>query len=506
MAHDYDGHDHHHDDEEHEGEPQQFPDELDPAWGRERIELRSVGIDIGSSTSHLTFSRLILRRMGAVLSSRFHVVQREILHQSPILLTPYLDAATIDTGVLKQFIASSYEAAGIRREAIDAGAVIATGEAAKKENAAAITALFAEEAGKFVCATAGPTLESIMAAHGAGAVAKSSEGRCVLNVDIGGGTSKLALCEGGAVTDTSVVNVGGRLVAWDDEGRVARLEDAGRLIAEACGLSLSIGTRLTEEMKRALAERMADCLIETMEGVNGSGLTKSLMITSPFGRKLPVEAVMFSGGVSEYYYGRETREFGDLGKLLGSSLKERLSQHRLGSCLAQSEERIRATVIGASQYTVQVSGSTIYVSQPDLLPLRNLPVLSPRLETATAEGVERAIAKALDGHDRELIHGPFALAMAWPFEPSYPNLLAFAQGVRAALEGIPFPLVLVFDKDIARLAGRLLTDEIHLPDPVIAVDEVALEPFDYIDLGLPLPEADAVPIVIKSLVFRPSKK
>lgn len=504
MAHEYDGH-HHHDEEEHEGDPHNLPDESHPAWGRERIELRSVGIDIGTSTSHLTFSRLILRRMGAVLSSRFHVVQREILHQSPILLTPYINATTIDTRALNRFIASAYEGAGISREAIDAGAVIATGEAARKENAAAITALFAEEAGKFVCATAGPTLETIMAAHGAGAVARSSEGSSVLNVDIGGGTAKLAICEGGTVTQAAVINIGSRLVAWDDAGRVVRLEEAGRWIAEECGMSLSVGTPMTDNMKRAFTERMAVCLIEAIDGVNGSQLTRALMITPPFGRKPSVDAMMFSGGVSEYYYGHETREFGDFGKLLGAELRERVSRHPLGRCVAPPAERIRATVIGASQYTVQVSGSTIFVSRDDLLPLRNLPVLSPRLETATSEGVERAIVKALDSHDRELINGPFALAMTWPFEPSYLNLHAFALGVRAALDGIPHPLVLVFDKDIARLAGRLLTEEVRLPNAVVAVDEVILEPFDYIDIGRLIPDADAVPIVIKSLVFRPSR-
>jgi ethanolamine utilization protein EutA len=75
--------------------------------------------------------------------------------------------------------------------------VILTGEAIKRKNAQAIDELFAAEAGKFVCATAGHKLECTLAAHGAGAVKLSKErgDTCLLHVDIGGGTTKLALID-----------------------------------------------------------------------------------------------------------------------------------------------------------------------------------------------------------------------------------------------------------------------------------------------------------------------
>src|SRR3989338_1959601 len=227
-------------------------DEEHPMWRSERISLNSVGIDIGSSTSHLIFSRLVLRRQGLALSSRFVVVKREILHESPILLTPYLDWTTIDTNELNEFIQEAYGQARLTPKDIDTGAVIVTGEAAKKKNAEAIAALFSAQAGKVVCATAGHNLEAILSAYGSGAVAMTVNegGNCtVMNVDVGGGTSKIAIVQKGAVVDTSALEVGARLVALDASGKIDRLEDAGVKIGEAAGVSLVLGDGLKERQR-----------------------------------------------------------------------------------------------------------------------------------------------------------------------------------------------------------------------------------------------------------------
>ncbi len=194
------------------------------AWNPDLMELTSVGIDIGSSTSHLMFSRLLLQRRSLELSSRFEVAEREILFRSPILLTPYQDKDTIDTDALAQFIASSYAEAGIESSQVDTGAVICTGEAVKKKNADAIVRLFADQGGRFVCATAGPNLEAVLAAHGSGAVDRSHD-NTVINVDLGGGTCKLAVVKNGTIVETAAINVGSRLVAWDAQGRVNRIEE-----------------------------------------------------------------------------------------------------------------------------------------------------------------------------------------------------------------------------------------------------------------------------------------
>ncbi len=243
-------------------------DEDHPMWRSERITLNSVGIDIGSSTSHLIFSRLTLRRQGMALSSRFVVVNREMLHESPILLTPYVDKTTIDTDKLNEFIHASYRKANLTPSDIDTGAIIVTGEAAKKKNAEAIAALFSAEAGKFVCATAGHNLESILAAYGSGAVGMTHhEGGdfTVMNVDIGGGTSKIAIAQGGKVIDTCAMEVGARLIAMDETGRINRLEDTALKVANMAGVKLALGATVSEEDKEKFAQVLCDSLFEVLE-------------------------------------------------------------------------------------------------------------------------------------------------------------------------------------------------------------------------------------------------
>jgi ethanolamine utilization protein EutA (predicted chaperonin) len=494
---------HPHEHGDHEGDPHGLPDESDPVWAAERIELSSVGIDIGSSTSHLTFSRLVLRRLGMSLSSRFRVVEREIVHQSPILLTPYRDPLTIDAEGLGAFIDATYREAGVAREAVDTGAVIVTGEAAKKTNAETVLGLFARDGGRFVCAAAGPRLEAIMAAHGSGAVARSREGGAVLNLDIGGGTTKLAVCRGGEVVDTAVLNVGGRLLAYED-GRVSRLEEAGAWLAEAAGGRLAVGGPVDQPLAQAMVARMVDCLFEVIEGGPLSPLTRRLMHTEPLSGPAAGAALMFSGGVAEYVYGRERAGFGDLGRPLGEAIGRRLDGHPLGALLVRPDEGIRATVIGAAQYTVQVSGSTIFHPGPGRLELRNLPVFPVRLsDPLSAAGVATAVREAMAGHDPERLDGPIALAIRWGFGVSYEELRALGEGLMAALGRRGAPVVLAFDRDIARLVGRLLVEELGAGPDLVAVDELDLSTFDYIDVGEPLPISGIVPVVIKSLVFRP---
>lgn len=215
------GHGHDHDDpfHDHHGEalsPEELAAIEEGVWRLENVELTTVGVDIGSSTSHLMFARVHLHRIGDGLSSRFVVVNREMLWRSPILLTPYRADMTIDAERLGAFIHEAYQAAGLRRSDVDSGAIILTGEALKRRNARAIADLFASESGKFVCASAGHHMEALMAGHGSGAVALSRrEQRTILNVDVGGGTSKFALIHNGELLGTAAVAVGGRLVVRD---------------------------------------------------------------------------------------------------------------------------------------------------------------------------------------------------------------------------------------------------------------------------------------------------
>ncbi len=481
-----------------------------PLWATERIELKSVGIDIGSSTSHLMFSRLVLRRMGTYLSSRYVVVAREITWKSDILLTPYVDPFRIDVHRLSHFLEESYRLAGVDADGIDTGAVIITGEAARKENARAITALFSKQAGKFVCATAGPNLEAMMAAYGSGAVQKSREmgaDKTVMLVDVGGGTSKIALIRGGLIRETAATNVGGRLVALEN-GRLVRIEEAGRLVAQDLGITLRLGDPVTNEERERLAAHLADILFETIGGRPLSPLAERLMVTPVLKNGGRADCLMFSGGVGEYIYGTEARDYGDLGTFLGAKIMERARRQRSGFALERSEERIRATVIGASQYTIQVSGNTIFVSNESLLPIRNLRVLFPKVgETAeglTSQRVESAIREAFSRFDLEEGEEPVALAFHWLVEPRYELLRCLADGIRSGLKQTltrRIPIILVFNSDVGNAIGRLLKEELSIASDVISVDQVHLHDFDFIDVGQMVDKAGVIPIVVKSLVF-----
>src|SRR5215468_11415488 len=317
----------------------------------------SVGVDIGSSTSHLVFSRIVLER----LDSRYVVTERESFYQSEILLTPYATDEEIDADALGAFIGKQYDNAMVDPEEIDAGALILTGVAVRRSNARRIGELFAAQAGKLVAVSAGDSLETVMAAYGSGAVARSiREGMAVMNVDVGGGTSKIAVCHDGVVAAITAVDVGARLVCTDATGRITQLEEAGRRFGDDLGLKLAVGAELAPQDAKRLAARMADSLFAAMRGDAPRIGATDLLRLDPLAFGGRVDAVTFSGGVSEYVYGWESGNFGDLGGLLAAEIRDRVVA--TGIRMEPPAQGIRATVIGASEYTTQVSGSTIFVS------------------------------------------------------------------------------------------------------------------------------------------------
>ncbi|MGA7490742.1 MAG: ethanolamine ammonia-lyase reactivating factor EutA [Xanthobacteraceae bacterium] len=482
------------------------------AWATDNVELTTVGIDIGSSTSHLMFARVHLQRLSSALSSRFVVVERKILWQSPILLTPYRGDYTIDVDELAGFIGGCYAYAGVEREEVDSGAVILTGEALKRRNARAIADLFSEEAGKFVCASAGHHMECQMAAHGSGAIALSRGHQAtVLNVDIGGGTTKFALIGNGRVLATCAIAVGGRLIVEDDEHALTRVEPAAEAVADALGVDLGLGKTLAAADRRRIAARMARLVMGLIDLRQPGELARRLLVTEGWPAELAnkgVDAMTFSGGVAEYLYKRETRRFGDLGSDLAEELRHALAHRRDLPPVWDPGQGIRATVIGAAQFSVQISGNTILIADPGKLPLQNLPVLSCDLSpgeqialAAVAAGVRDALARA-DFADGE---SPVALSFPWRGDPSHARLHAVAAGICAALPRTlqeRMPLVLLIDGDVGKSLGRIIRHEIAPAADVIAIDGVQLKEFDYVDIGSVIALTNVVPIIIKSLLFK----
>jgi ethanolamine utilization protein EutA len=484
LRHEHQGHgDHGHD---HEG-----------AVGP-HTHLTSVGIDIGSSTSHLMFSRLLIG-YPSVLQRKPIVLERNVIARSPILLTPFSGDWNIEPGPLQALIDATFQEAGLTRADIDTGAVIITGEAARRDNAKKIAELFSDETGRFVCATAGPMLETIMAAHGSGAVSHSREqGLVLLNIDVGGGTTKISVIDNGKIRATTALNVGARLVACDGADMVVRLEKGGRRFLYDLGQPLDFGAKLADDLRVRLARRMAQALFEAV--TTGVQPWDDFHVTPPLGELPAIDAILFSGGVSEYIYGREAEAFGDLGPYLGSAIRDEAEKR--GFNILEAAEGIRATVIGASQYTVQLSGETIFVPPGMNLPVRNLRVFVAGVdwEAPVADRTAAAVTKTLAERDQEVRGAPFVLAFPTPGFSGYGAVQEMARGIDRALGALSAndrPLALVFVQNIGQVVGGMLSAKWNLP----CIDEVSLSELDFIDIGEVVEGEGFVPVVIKSLAF-----
>lgn len=494
----------------HEGEEFDYST-LVEIFGMDSFLLKSVGITVGSSTSHLIFSELIVRRSDSRIN-KYEVSERKEIYRSPILFTPYIEGVEVDSGKLYSFLMRVYKEAGITPEDVDTGAVIITGYAARKENAETIVNLFSRWAGKFVCATAGPNLESIMSAYGSGAVAQSKEtGKTIINVDIGGGTSKIAIVKEGTIIETTSICVGSRVIAMDNSNRVIRIEEAADIAAKELGIELKLNSHISAEELSAITDRLLNSLFELIERKPVSSFTQELMEGIPIQYQGDIDIIMFSGGVAEYIYGYEETDYNDLGPYLGKKIKQHLYGSVFHSMLREPVERIRATVMGVAQYSLQVSGSTVFLSRDNIVPMRNLRVIKVKIQgkSPNSEWIDNAVRKALSKHDMDdnfLHDNPIALAVDFSKEIvlDYNLLKAFSQGVVSGWNTVLCnndPLVLIFNLDIAKLIGSVLTEDIDYLGDLICLDGVEVGDMDFVDIGTAIGYSKNIPIVVKNIVF-----
>ena len=505
--HSHDGdadHDHDHDGDFSGDDPQQ-----ESLWRQDNVILHSVGIDVGSSGTQVVFSRIHLRRIAEDLSSRYTVVERTPLYQSPISLTPYLSDTQMDAKALGAIIDQAYQAAGLHPDEVDAGAVILTGEALRRENSESIAAVLAEQGGEFVCAAAGHHMESMLAVYGSGAAKRSYDEKSrILNVDIGGGTTKLGLVQNGELIATAAVHLGGRLMVVDEHNRLTRLDPAGQYLARQAGFDWSLGQAVTREALATVAEWMSKALLRVLtQRFTPDDLTH-LFLTDPVQDWGQLDGIMFSGGVGEYVYHREERDFGDLGKLFGHAVRRRIDLTRLPYPLLPAGECIRATVLGASEYSVQLSGNTTFISEPAiLLPRKNLQVIPLNLALGPvidAADVAQALSQSFKRHD--LVEGAqdVAVSLRWLGAPSFARLSALAEGLLRALPRTlaeQRSLYVVADGDIAHNLGHLLKEDERVKAEILVIDGVTLWGFDFVDLGRIRMPSWTVPVTVKSLVF-----
>jgi ethanolamine utilization protein EutA len=468
------------------------------------LEILSVGVDVGSSTSHLAFSKLILKRDERSVTRRFNIEERNIIYEGRIINTPLLDDKTIDIVRLTDFFREEYNHAGIDPSDIQTGAVIVTGESARKQNSRQIAEALSNDAGKFVAATAGPNFESLIAAMGSGAAARSKDkNKTILSCDVGGGTSNIAISRNGETLSTSCVSVGGRLLGVDSKGKIWRIDPPAAKVMEHLGLTYDIGDSISKDDIEIIAAKFAEILFETITGPANSVLARQLMLTADLEFPSRIDEYSFSGGVAELMYGG-LNNYDDIGHILADKVK--LLAPQLSSPVVELTNKIRATVIGAGAYSLSISGCSGFRDDKVSFPLRNIPVIRVDVDQSklSIEHVVSQIKASFQRFDQDEGEEILALYFKDPVRVSYPQLELFAQSIEAALANTienNLPVILIFETDIACSVGNVIRRETDLKTNLLALDELKLKEGDWIDIGEPLVGDQVFPVTVKSLVF-----
>ena len=450
--------------------------------------LLSVGLDVGTTTTQMILSRLTVEnRASGFAVPEMDITHREVVYRSPVYFTPLRDEQHVDGEKIAQIVADEYRAAGIKPAQVDTGAIIITGETSRKENAAAVLNAISGYAGEFVVTTAGPDLESVLAAKGAGAVEFSRHTeKPVLHMDIGGGTTNLALMENGKILRTGCLNIGGRLLKFEN-GKVSYISPVLEKLTD-----LRPGEYPKEVQVEAVAQMQALAL-EMAAGLRpATRLLEQLQTKESVSPWQPVEGacvISFSGGVADCITHRwPPREFSDMGPQLGIAIGKSLlcqGQYRLG------EETIRATVIGAGCHSAQLSGSTVFVRDVTL-PLKNLPVAVFSRQEQDSPDLPRMIRQRLQEVDESQV----VLAMPGYDQPDYRLLQSLAHRI---LEGVGKEKVLVcLEADMAKALGQCICLA-GGNQGCLCIDRVRLPEGSFLDIGMPV--GPALPVVVKTLVL-----
>ena len=447
--------------------------------------LCSVGLDVGTTTTQLIVSQLRAENKASAFSvPEMEITGREICYQSPVHFTPLLSGELVDGDKLRHLVEQEYKNAGITPQSVDTGAVIITGETSRKENAAQVLKSLSNLAGEFVVATAGPDLESVLAAKGAGATEYSRDAT-VLHMDIGGGTSNLALCREGKVVATGCLNVGGRLLKFTEDGVITYISPVLQP-----HISQRVGDTLTQAQGMEIAQMLASVLEMAASLREKKPLYQSFLTAEARELEAPADAVLsFSGGVADCIRQEVPwRSYGDLGPLLGIAIRNsRLcrGQYRLGS------QTIRATVIGAGCHSTQLSGSTVFLQNVPL-PLQNLPVAMISLREQEVEGLSGLIRQRLE---RLETWGVLALP-GWN-APSYRRITALADEISKAVGDRPCYIAL--QEDMAKALGHALALRLPPGTPCLCIDRVHIPADSFLDVGSPV--GPAISLIVKTLIY-----
>lgn len=468
----------------------------------------SVGIDIGTSTTQLIFSKLTIENLASNYTvPRISIVDKEVFYRSGIYFTPLRSQTEIDAARVKEIIEDEYRKAGMKPEDLQTGAVIITGETARKQNANLVLATLSDMAGDFVVATAGPDLESVLSAKGAGSDRISEERReVVANVDIGGGTSNIAFFHKGNLKGTCCLDIGGRLIKVE-QGRISYIFPAIQELARQHQIQIQVGDRAEEQVLYRVCEYMVQQLAMALHIEEPDAFHRSLYTNQ--GNPLPgepkIQAVTFSGGVAECMRHTEERDifrYGDIGILLARAVANCSAFQKVK--IYPAAETIRATVVGAGTHTTDVSGSTISYAK-EKLPIKNIPVLKiSEDEESDAGALKEAIRHGLSLYESEGEMEQLAIAFSGRYHTTFAQIQDLAhlviEGADPVIRG-KYPLILVIENDIAKVLGNAINVLLERKKDVICIDGIHAQNGDYIDIGEPVADGHVVPVVTKTLIF-----
>lgn len=473
-----------------------------------REVILSVGIDIGTSTTQLIFSKLTIENLASSYTvPRISIVEKEVIYRSDIYFTPLLSPTEIDANKVSAIIRDEYRKAGIAATEVRTGAVIITGETARKQNANQVLNTLSGLAGDFVVATAGPDLESVLSGRGAGTDKLSEDNRnTVANLDVGGGTTNIAVFYKNRLMGVTCLDVGGRLIKVEN-GRISYIYTKTQELAKRNGIDIKVGDTADVEKLRKVCALMAELVTQSLHLAPKGDYYDKIFTNDGKGLRedLKIDAVTFSGGVADYVYNEAQGDlfrYGDVGILLGQEIRKSALLKKVQ--LYQAAETIRATVVGAGTHTTEISGSTISFVK-EKLPIKNIPILKVSTEEeATFEGLANSIRTQIPLYKPEGKLEQIAIAFTGSDHTSFLDIQKLAGALTEGAQEViasQFPLVIVVENDIAKALGHALNVQLKHSKDVICIDGIRTLSGDYIDIGEPVGGGRVVPVVIKTLIF-----
>lgn len=469
-------------------------------------KILSVGIDIGTSTTQLVFSQLLVDNTASIASIPVvRIIDKKVIYKSDIYFTPLISHNEIDGAKIRKIIEAEYEKAGITPGELDTGAVIITGETARKENAREVLNNLSGLAGDFVVATAGPDLEGIIAGKGSGAAVFSKERlTTVANLDVGGGTTNIAIFKNGEAIDTGCLDIGGRLIKVENE-KVIYISEKVKKLSKSIGVEINVGDTPDVGKIKLITDRMAK-LLEEAVGIRPISDDLEYMITNKgLKRDYKIEYISFTGGVADYIKDMEEISFiyGDIGVFLGQSIfNSKLIKEKK---VYKPIETIRATVVGAGSHTTDISGSTIHYSEK-ILPFKNIPILklTNEDEKSSYEDIAKIISDKIRWFNLENEKQLVGLSMKGLKNPGFDQIQSLARAIIDGMEEMinsEFPLILILENDFAKALGQTISIQLNHSKDLICIDSIKVDNGDYIDIGKPIASGTVVPVVVKTLLF-----